>query len=338
MTEIEIVHDEAEHLFLRHESAAMNSVWWLLGGLGLLGFAVVGFVVALVTRVDQLSLHTITTLPILIGLGMLTAAWTLARTPTQVAIGSDGMSIEGRRGSRRFTWSQIGWTNVAPGALHYRRQLVICDTDGKTIAKLSEAFDGFDTMVELVAQRIADKPDDTSDQIRAKKAKRSAAICGVVGTLLLVVAAFNAWSTHREQRAARLLEEVGVPGDAQIERRFLAPNGITPRLEYRIATAEGRSATRNAEVTRSYWDSLEGATTVPVTYVPNEPEISRLQIGEPEERDLTKRPLVGYGLSALVSVICLFLLAAAVFQWYGWDIDLDSKSGTFSIKRFGTGR
>ncbi len=338
MTDIEILHDEAEYLFLRRESAAMNSVWWLLGGLGMLGFAVVGFVVALLTHVDQLSLHTISTLPALVGLGMITAAWTLARTPRQVAVGPVGLCIEGRRGSRRYTWSQIGWTNVTSGALHYRPQLVVYDANGKTIAKLSGAFDEFDTMVELVAQRIADKKDGTSDQIRARKAKRSALICGTVGILLLAVAAFNAWMTHRDQRAQRLLEEAGIPGAAEIERRFLAPNGITPRLEYRVTTPDGRSATRNAEVTRSYWDSLEGETTVPVTYVPDEPEISKLQIGEPEERDLTKKPLIGYGLSALVSVICLALLAAAVFQWYGWDIDLDSKTGKLSIKRFGTGR
>lgn len=217
------------------------------------------------------------------------------------------------------------------------RTLYVTSKDLETFSDPKRLF-SFDTMAELLAQRIADKQDDTSDQIRARKAKRSALICGVVGILLLAVAALNAWSTHRDQHAARLLEEVGIPGEAQLERRFLAPNGITPRLEYRITTAEGRSATRNAEVTRPYWDSLEGATTVPVIYVPSEPENSKLQIGEADDQDPTKKPLVGYGLSALVSVICLVLLAAAVFQWYGWDIDLDSKSGTFSIRRFGTCR
>jgi len=28
---------------------------------------------------------------------------------------------------------------------------------------------------------------------------------------------------------------------------------------------------------------------------------------------------------------------AAALQWRGWDIDLDSKTGKISIKRFGTG-
>jgi hypothetical protein len=36
--------------------------------------------------------------------------------------------------------------------------------------------------------------------------------------------------------------------------------------------------------------------------------------------------------------ICLFLLVGAGLQWNGWDIDLDSKTGKISIKRFGTGR
>ena len=53
---------------------------------------------------------------------------------------------------------------------------------------------------------------------------------------------------------------------------------------------------------RADWDRLEGATSVPVVYVPGEPAISRLAVGEAEERDPTHSPLVGYGLSALIGV------------------------------------
>jgi hypothetical protein len=39
-----------------------------------------------------------------------------------------------------------------------------------------------------------------------------------------------------------------------------------------------------------------------------------------------------------LALISLFLMAAAVLQWRGWDIDLDSKTRKISIKQFGTGR
>ena len=48
--------------------------------------------------------------------------------------------------------------------------------------------------------------------------------------------------------------------------------------------------------------------------------------------------LGGYGMSAVGLVVGLFFLGASVLQWRGWDIDLDSKTGKISIKRFGTGR
>jgi hypothetical protein len=331
-------NDEPEYLFLRSDAAAKNAFWWFVGGLAALAGAAVGFIVALVARVDQLSLHLMTTLPTLIGLGAITAGWTLARTPNQVAVGPGGLRIEGKRERRSYAWSQIGWATVGTGSLNQRRQLVVYDTEGKTIAQLSEAFDGFDTLVELVKQRIADKGDDTAERIRTRKAKRSALLTAAVAVALLAAGGGLVWMTYREQRAARLLEQVAVPGEAEIVRRFLAPNGITPRLEYRVTTPAGRSATRNAEVTRPYWDSLEGAASVPVRYVPDEPKISRLVTGEPEETDITRKPLFGYGLSAAVSVLSLVLLGAAWLQWCGWDIDLDSKTGKLSIQRFGSGQ
>jgi hypothetical protein len=301
--------------------------------------AALGFVVALRARhVDQVTLQGMTTLPILLGLGALTAAWALARTPHMVTVGSQGLWIAGRRGSRRHSWEQIGWATVGTGALNFRRQLVVFDTRGKTIAKLSEAFDDFDTLVELVNQRIAGKATDTSEQIRVRKSKRTAVFTTSVGVLLLAVAVANVWMAHGEQRAARRLAEAGVPGEAEIVRRFLAPNGVTPRLEYRITTPAGRSATRNAEVLRFYWDTLEDAQTVPVVFVRDEPEISRLAFGEPAERDVSRNPLVMYGLSALLSLISLVAIVAGCLQWFGWDIDLDSQTGKISIKRFGTSR
>ncbi len=329
---------QVEFLFIRQDSAATSSVWWLLSGVLALLFAVAGFCLALFTRLDQLAMHGVTTLPVLFGLGAITAAWSLARTPRQLAVGPKGITIDWRNRTRKFSWDEVGWATVAPGALNMRKQLVIYDAAGKVVAKLSEAFDQFDRMVTLVTERIADKPDDASECIRMSKSKRSAMFITTVAVIMLAVAGLNAWMAHREQRANQLLEQTGIPGEADIVRRFLAPNGVTPRLEYRVTAADGQTATRNAEVTRDYWDSLENATSVPIVYVPSEPEFSRLAMGEPVERDITKNPLIIYGLSAALSLLCLVFLASAWLQWRGWDIDFDSETGKLSIKRFGTGK
>jgi hypothetical protein len=141
-----------------------------------------------------------------------------------------------------------------------------------------------------------------------------------------------------EKRTAKLLQEAGVPGEAEIVRRFVAPNGVTRRLEYRVTGVGGQTGTRNAEVTLAYWESLEDAKTVPVIYVPQEPAVSRLVDGEVGSRDLSDSPAVMIGLSVGLIALCMVFLAAAAMQWYGWDNDLDRKTGKISIKRFGARR
>lgn len=54
--------------------------------------------------------------------------------------------------------------------------------------------------------------------------------------------------------------------------------------------------------------------------------------------DPAASPIMMYGLSALVAAMSLLLFVGGALQWRGWDIDLDSKTGKLSIKRFGEGR
>jgi hypothetical protein len=309
---------------------------FVVGVLGL-GFAAVAFAVTLFARVDSLSLQMLTTMPTLFGIGAILSARAMAGAPTEVAVGPGGLTLVERGGPKSYRWEQIGWASVGQLPLSQRRQLTLYDPEGKPIVKLDESLEGFDALVQYVTARIATRGDDTAERIRLQKARRSAVFNAVGGVLFLALAGANAWNAHNEQRAARLLKEAAVPGTAQIKRRFLAPNGVTPRLEYEIATPGGKSATRNAEVRRFYWDALARAKTVPVRYVPTEPEISRLAFGEPPKQDPSDQPRVLYGLSALVALMSLVFIAGAVLAWRGWDITLDSKTGRVSIKQFGSG-
>ena len=338
MAETDSTREPEEIVFPIRPTAASGAVLWLIGGLGALGLAAVGLVVAEAARVNPISLQVMTTLPTLIGIGALLAAWATTHTPREVGVGPGGVRIKTRRGSQLYRWDRVGWSTVQPGTLNGRRHLILYDTGGRPLARLSDALEDFDGLVRAIAEGIAAKGDQTADRVRSSRGKRSAVFMAGTGVVGLAVAAAVAWMTYRELRADRLLRESAVPGEAQIEQRFLAPNGVTPRLVYRITAPGGRSATRNAEVARPVWDALAGARTVPVLYIPDEPGISRLAFGEAEDRDPFKQPLIGYGLPVAVALLSLFFLATAVLMWLGWDIDLDSKTGRVSIKRFGTGR
>ena len=324
-----------EYLFIRSGSAAAKGTWFLVGGFCAIVFAGLGFAFSLVARVDQITMHAITTMPTILGLGAITAGYSLIRAPKQVFVGTHGIAIDGKGGRRSYSWDQIGWVKYGSSAEIHRRHLILYDTSGKTIATISDAFQNFDTLVALVRERVAAKQEDVSERIRTKKARSMSLVAVGTGVLMAAAGGGVAWHTYAEQRAARVLQELGVPQDAELVRRFVAPNGVTRRIEYRVTTPNGKSATRNAEVQPAYWHSLEGVTTVPVIAVPNEPAISRLVIGEVEEDDLMKTPVGGYGLSILGAIMSLFMFGAAVMLWLGWDISTDSKTGKISIKRFG---
>lgn len=332
------ITDDLEYIFLRRGSAPATAALWFVGGFVALGFAALGMLIAFTGNVNQLSLHAMTTLPTLLGLMALTAGWSQAQAPTEVTVGPQGLSWHTRRGRRNATWERIGWATIGTGPMNHKRQLVVYDVDGKTITKISEAFDDFDGLADLVLQRITARDDDTADRLQLQKSRRTALFCGGAGVVLLAVAAANVWMARDQQRAKRLLAEQAVPGEADVVRRFLAPNGVTRRLEYRVTDPVAADDVRNAKVTPAYWDRLEGVATVPVIVVPDEPAISRLAEGEVPGSDRAAPPTMMYVVSGLVGLISLFCIAAAVLQWRGWDIDLDSKTGKLSIKRFGTGR
>jgi len=329
---------EPEGIFRPRKQASSQAVLWLLGGIGLLGFAAFGFVIAIFLGVNQIALHGMTTLPTMLGLGALYAAWTKFHVPREVGVGPNGVRIDTGRESRTYGWDRIGWSTVQMGGMGFQRSLRLYDVKGRRLADLSDAIEDFDALVELIRQHIAGKGDATAGQIQLSKAKRTAMLSTVVGVLALAITGALAWNNHIEIRAARMLEQSAVPGRAEIEQRFLAPNGITPRLVYRVTTPDGRSATHNAEVERRVWDKLEGAKSVPVLYVPEDPSISRLLIGEVKSRDSSQNPLIGYGLPVAGAALGMFFIGAAVLLSFGWSIDLDSKTGRLSIKRFGSGK
>jgi hypothetical protein len=332
-----MLSDDVDEVFLRSDSAVKGGQWMLLGGGALIVCAMVGFALAIVTKVDQIQMHFMTTGPLIIGVGLLAAGWGLTQSPLQVAVGPSGVAIEGRKNRQKFTWDQIGWASVGTAGMSGRKVLSIYDTRGKRLAMISDAFEGFDTLAGLVTTRASARTDGAATKIQASKSRRNAWLSFATGLGLAAAAIGIATFTWSDMRSQQLLAEKGVPGEGEVVRRFMAPDGVTARLEYRVKTPEGIAPKRNAEVERAYWDRLEGATTVPVIHVPGEPGISRLAEGEVADDDVFKTPVGGFGLAGLGGLMSLFLLGIGVMQFLGWDIDIDSKTGVPSLKRYGQG-
>jgi hypothetical protein len=313
---------------------APNPVPYFVGGALFCGLAVLGFVAALGKNVGQPNLTLMTTVPIMIGGGAILAGLQMARAPVEVRTGGRGLVLFFRKKTEKFPWEELAFASAVRGLLH-QRVMKIYNERGRRVATVTDALEDFDDLVEIIDGHLNARPDDKGATISKRKARRFAVFFGAFGVLMLCGSVTLAWHTREEARGAQLLKESGVETDAEIVERFLAPNGVTPRLVYRVTSPDGRSATRNAQLERMVWQDLEGEKTVRVRYVPAEPSISRVLEGEVEDRQQND---LGYVACAIGAAMSLAFLAFASLLAFGYSLDVDSKTGKVSIKPYGTGR
>jgi hypothetical protein len=319
-------------------SGAAKAWLWTAAGIGLVVISVLGFIMTVIGHLGQFQLQVMSTLPMIGAVASFAKAWSMRQLPTQMSIGAKGLTLDRRGAHEHYAWEQIGWASIDKSPVGQVRRLNIFDDRGAKIAATADSFPEFDEVAESVKAEVARRYGQNSEAIRMRKSRRSAVIITVISLLLLLVVFANIWLAYDKQRTSKLLETTGVRGEAKVLRRFIAPNGITRRLEYEVTGDNQQTGQRNAEVTPQFWESLNGVEKVAVMYVPAEPEISRLVEGEVVSKDMSDNPKVMYGLSGVLGLLCLLFLAAAVMQRKGWDLDFDSKTRKFSFKPFGTGK
>jgi hypothetical protein len=284
---------------------------------------------------SQFVMHGSTTLPLLLGIGLISAGVSSLRSPSLITVDADGIELAGRRGSRRIAWSEIGVANANSSGLSQRRQLALCDVRGKSLATIADTFPDFGAFVKLVQNHVQKNPDNVAEPLRLKKARKTAVFLAIVGVLMAVASGTTTWDTWDGARSQQLLAINGVEGEARILSRHLAPNRVTCRLEYEVTGEHGVIATRNAEIERSYWDELAGAETVPVRFVPSEPGYNELLRGEvPSEHELGTAG--GYALSVGLALMSLFMLGVAVMQFKGYDFGTNPETGKVGLFKLGT--
>ncbi len=329
--------DDLKFVYVLKKPVGFRPILYILGGLALLGVAGLAFLVGLLLPAENQPFGVFIASTVLPTLGAITAfgaAIALMRSPQRVIVAPKGLIVEGDRGTRRWTWSEIGWASSGTAAIGMRPQLTVFDPHGRKLVTLGPEFDDFAGLTDSITAAIARKTDHVAERVQSRKAKRSAAFLILGGVAFLALAITNGINASTERTDARKLATAGIETDATIKRRYLY--NVTPRLEYAFVGSEGQVFARDTMMQQAEWNALTDAKTVAVRYLPADPDNSRLLAGEVE--DEFGSPGVNLLLSFAVGVMALFFLAVGVMQWSGWDIDLDSKTGKISIKRFGTGR
>jgi hypothetical protein len=325
--------DDEEFVFAGSEATSRKGLWLIAGACCGFAFAVFGFFASIFLRrsAGQMSVHALVTFPAILSLAALSAGWVMRKTPRRVVVGAGGVTVESKHGIRDIGWGEVGAVVIGNAGTSQRKRLNLTDVRGRSLLSIDESFSGFDRLAAAFSRHIDAKGDDTAMRVLRRKARLTGSMCVVMGLLMGAGSIFMVSHVRNEQRAKRLLHEKGELGEGTIVRLFVAPNGFTKRLEYRVANSD----VRNVEVQPDVWNRLQGAKTVQVIYVADEPNISRLLAGEVVENDFTETPVGGYGMAALCALVATFMTVAGAFVFLGWDLGQDSRTKRWHLKRYG---
>jgi hypothetical protein len=329
------MHSSPEHVFARSSSADWAGLGSLLGGLALLGAAALGFAFALLFPVGTLNLHLMSTMPTILAVGLLAKWWSSRNSPQQVVVFAEGVALHRTSGVQAIRWTDIAWLQEGTAGMSQARQVTLYDAQGKPLAVIAGDVERYPELVALVRQHVSETKNPAVTAVKKKKSRMAAILSLVMGCLMLAGGPFLCFDSLHEARRIKLLEEQGVPGQAEIVRHFTAPNGRTRRIEYRVKSEGGKTVDRNVEVDPQVWAGLEGKSEVEVIHVPSDPAVSRLAVGEVEEDDAFKKPPLSYVMAGLCTLIGAGLLGAGIMQWFGWDLATDPQTGKVRLTRYG---
>lgn len=282
---------------------------------------------------NMVAMHSTSTFPILMGFFAAHAAWTLMSTPEQVTVRSDGIQVDGPP-NRMIPWNEIGAViadSHTSGVGFAVGSLKLMDVHGKQIIKIGGALENFKRLIELAREGAKGSETesksiahDVPDRTALKLGKRRAMMTGF-GTILFGAATglitYDGWWNH--QAAQRMASE-GVSGVGTVVRHFVAPNGVTRRIEYEVWGDNGQSASHNVEVETELHGRLNVGDTIDVRFVAADPRISHLVAGEIQDGDKFLKSTAGVILLSICSTIMtIFMASISVISWKGYDIKVD---------------
>jgi hypothetical protein len=151
--------------------------------------------------------------------------------------------------------------------------------------------------------------------------------------LPLAGATWTAWMAYDTHRAEQLMRTQGVGGEAVVVRKFIAPDGRTRRVEFRVADAPENAHLHNVEIDPQFWALLQAGARLPVKTVPGHPEIAHLRFGEIKDDFLNPSPMMNGLLSLGLLVMAILFLIGAILGFKGIDIATDPVTGKLKINR-----
>ena len=318
----------------RASSDFTSTPWpYFAGGFALFAFAIFSFVAALGSRTGPMQLHLSTTLPSIVAVGLISTGYRLARSPREVEVGEERLVVRSRRGEQVLRWEDVAWADVQTQAMTNRQVLVVYGNDGRALLRLPSNLEPFQWLTEAVRGRLTARPSPHSSDVQWRKSRRNAVFFLFLAVFAAAGGGFMGWTGYTERRDAQLMDTRGVDGEGLVVRKFVAPDGRTHRIEYRVAGAGDDAYLHNVEVDPRVWLLLESGSRLPIKTVPGHPEIARLRAGEIADDFHNLPPLISALFAAALVVMSLVFAAGAFLAFRGIDIATDPVTGRLKVNR-----
>lgn len=317
-----------------HRYGGFAAIAFLAAGIGCFALAAVGFVLSIHSDVGLLQHYTSTTLPTLLGLGLVAKGLLSFRGLRRVIVDQTTITLEYRSSHQQIRWDDVAW-NAETLTLAQTKTTTLYGHDGRILARIPAILSNWDELATLINRRVKANPTATAELVRKSKLRRQGFYMfggAFVAYALLTPLTVMEYQDHRDQQ---LLAQTGIEGVATIERKFLAPDGRTCRVEFRVNAKHPNGSlpdVNNVEVEPLTWQLLSEGAQIPVRYAPSNPNIGVLVKGQRPD---------GFNLSFTGKILVIscgfllgtFFLVCGILNLKGIDMVIDQETKKFRISR-----
>jgi hypothetical protein len=297
-------------------ASAVTTAYWQLAGAGALAlFGIANFFVALRVNVSMLNLQLTCTGPIVVAVFLLSSGIRALRMAVVVRITPQALEIVRRSGAMIvLPWQRIVLVNTGSPAMTAKKHLTLYDSGGKVLARLSEDFQDFPAMEAAIRARQSESPQQT--EVKRGQSRRKGVFFMVFGVIFTALGVGNVLIALHDRSDRELFEQRGRSTTATVVRQFIAPDGRTHRVEFRVDNAANAPAV-NIEVNEILWMGMTPGRHIAVVAVPDHPDIAHLPTGEIEDNFAPSFAIMlPLSLAIILFAIGIFVLGVLVIRGF----------------------
>jgi hypothetical protein len=313
-------------IFLGDDSAAAYGKWMVIGGGVLFAGTILLAAVLILLPPDAgpgpTLITFVTTAPTIASVALVSLGLMLWRAPQQVDVGPTGVTVH-----TAFGETTVPWTDVVSLETGERTPLMsfasqktvrLVGPQRKVLLELNDQIKPFDDLVTKLWEYASVGRDLEITDTSERKRRVEAWFLTLLGPLFAALGLWGGTEALREVRQQEGLQKHAATATATIVKHYKF--NVTPRVEYTFLDADGVEYRRGTIVAENVWSRLQEGSAVQVRYLPEDPDYSRLAVGDLHDKESHDPQLMVFA-GPLVALMGLVFFVGGVLQFCGVDLD-----------------